>query len=239
MQIAKRQSEDKVMGDIILVYTLIFDSLYSSAFGDIHLRLSLFFLFFNWKWWWFLNCLLQKKSYSQNVCLWKTRRWWKFWKSWRTRIWLDFLESNKVEIEENQWGLGIRILDSQLKRALVISSLFEWQFFVPKCTELRNSKMVSNPPVTLRDLEWPCDELISTVHKECVRYYLWFYLKTDVYDWTWKRFCNVMRSLDVKHEVTVDHFRFEIPRKHLTMIFMGTFHNSLLGIQQQLYCYGP
>ena len=33
--------------------------------------------------------------------------------------------SNKVEIEENQWGLGIRILDSQLKRALVISSLFE------------------------------------------------------------------------------------------------------------------
>ena len=28
------------------------------------------------------------------------------------------------------------------------------------------------------DSEWPFYELISTVHKEWVRYHLWFYLKT-------------------------------------------------------------
>ena len=36
-----------------------------------------------------------------------------------------------------------------------------------------------------------------------------------------------MRSLDVKIEVIIDHFRFEIARKHVTMLFLGTLQKSI------------
>ena len=42
-------------------------------------------------------------------------------------------------------------------------------------------------------------------------------LKTDHYIWGWKRNYYVIWSRDVKTEVTNDNFRFEMPRKHLTI----------------------
>ena len=37
----------------------------------------------------------------------------------------------------------------------------------------------------------------------------------------------IMRSRDVKTEVNIDHFRFEIPRKHLIMLSLGTLQKSI------------
>ena len=42
-----------------------------------------------------------------------------------------------------------------------------------------------------------------------------------------KRNYYVMGSRDVKTEVTIDHFGFEIPRKHLIMLSLGTLQKSI------------
>ena len=81
--------------------------------------------------------------------------------------------------------------------------------------------------MTPSDLQWPFYELVSTFQEEWSRYHLWLYYKTDHYDWGWERNNYVIRSRDVKAEVTLDHFRFEIPRKRLTMISLGNQHNVI------------
>ena len=98
-------------------------------------------------------------------------------------------------------------------------------------TEIENSKSALEPTCDLNDLTWPFYELVSTFQEEWPQCHLWLYLKTDHNDWGWKRNYYVMRSRDVKNEVTINHFRFEIPG-NILRCFLGVHYRNryFLGI---------
>ena len=96
-----------------------------------------------------------------------------------------------------------------------------------KLIEIENSKNALEP---IGDPKWPQVTLLQTLF-DISRRLNPISLIIVLKNWSLRLWLNrnyyVMWSRDVKTEVTINHFRFEIPRKHLIMISLSPLQKSI------------